>query len=195
MDIKNFGDYIYYLLHAPFKQVKQAVNQWKVYSKVIGKLFDDVKDKFFKVREASFIASAPERFLIEIIGLERNMLMLKGEDIESYRMRLMLKGEIAKKAGTKAGILLTASSLGYNESEIVSCYTYDKDRWAEFDLHLSGSNLSSINELNTIAEEIRKVKQASSRCNLIFQTPNISQGIRVGIASITSTTIINRQVI
>ena len=195
MDIKNFGDFMYYLLHAPFKQVKQSANQWKIYCKVVGGLFDDVKEKFFKVREASFIASAPERFLVEIIGQERNMIRLKGEDIEGYRMRLMLKGEIAKKAGTKEGILLTASALGYYESEIVSCYTYDSTKWAEFDLYLSGSTLSSVTELNTISSEIRKVKQASSKCNLIFQTPNISQGIRFGIASITSTTITNRQVI
>jgi hypothetical protein len=160
---------------------------------VLGKYFDKVKEYYFVTREASLIISAPEDFLI-LLGNDRDMYRLKGETIENYRLRLMMKMEIAKKAGSIPGILLVASTLGYDESTLVPLYPTDEARWAEFNLYLSGSYISSINELNVISEEINKVKQASSKANLIFLTPNIGE-INVGIAKIDGGTITNRQVI
>lgn len=188
-----FCDYMYYLMHAPFKKVRKDINQWYLLFKVLGKYFDKVKEYYFITREASLIISAPEDFLI-LLGNERDMFRLKGETIENYRMRLLMKMEIAKKAGSIDGILLVASTLGYDESTLVPLYLSDENRWAEFNLYLSGSYISSINELNVISEEINKVKQASSKANLIFLTPNIGE-IRIGIAKIDGSIITNRQVV
>ncbi len=190
---EKYCDYMYYLLHAPFKKITKEINQWYLLFKVLGKYFDKIKEYFFIVREASLIISAPEDFLI-LLGNDRNMFRLKGETIENFRLRLLMKMEIAKQAGSIPGILLAASSLGYDESTLVPLYLTDETRWAEFNLYLSGSYLSSINELNVINEEINKVKQASSKANLIFLTPTVGE-IKVGIAKVDGGIILNRQVV
>lgn len=190
---EKYCDYMYYLLHAPFKKIIKEINQWYLLFKVLGKYFDKVKEYFFIVREASLIISAPEDFLV-LLGNDRNMFRLKGETIENFRLRLLMKMEIAKQAGTVPGILLAAKALGYDETEHVPLYITDETRWAEFNLYLSGSYISNVNELSVISEEINKVKQASSKANLIFLTPNVGN-IRIGIAKIDGGIITNRQVI
>ncbi len=190
---EKYADYMYYLLHAPFKKVRKELNQWNILFSVLGKYFDKAKEYLLLSRNASSIISAPEDVLL-VHGMDRDMLRLKGESINDYRYRLLMKMEIAKQAGTVPGILLAAKSLGYDEAEHVPLYLTDETRWAEFNLYLSGSYISNINELSVIAEEINKVKQASSKANLIFLTPNIGS-IRVGIAKVDGGIITNRQVI
>lgn len=190
---EKFAEYMYYLFNAPFKQVKEKMNAWYIFCVVIGKYFDNVKAAFFSSRESSMVATASERFLTDLHGNERGMLRLKGEDIENYRTRLMLKFDISQKAGTVEGILLTASSLGYDATQIIPLYLSEPDKWAEFNLMLSGKSVSSINEINVITEEINKVKPASSKCNIIFYTPSICN-IYVGAGLIYGEVITNRQV-
>lgn len=55
---EKFSDYMYSLLFTPLKKVRQAVNQFYLFFKVVGKLFDDTKADIFRVREESMIASA-----------------------------------------------------------------------------------------------------------------------------------------
>lgn len=43
----NFGDYMFDLLFAPLKKGKEAANQFRIFFRVIGKDFDDVKKAFF----------------------------------------------------------------------------------------------------------------------------------------------------
>lgn len=40
----NFGDYMFDLLFAPLKKGKEAANQFRIFFRVIGKDFDDVKE-------------------------------------------------------------------------------------------------------------------------------------------------------
>ncbi len=190
---EKYADYMYYLLHAPFKKIRKELNQWYILFKVLGKYFDKAKEYLFLAREASSIISAPDEMLL-LHGMDRDMIRLKGESIEDYRYRLLMKMEIAKQAGTVWGILLTAKSLGYNETELVPLYLTDEAKWAEFNLYLAGSYISNITELSVIASEINKFKQASSKANLIFLTPNVGS-IRVAIAKVDGGIITNRQVV
>ncbi|MCY9758871.1 hypothetical protein M5X00_32150, partial [Paenibacillus alvei] len=109
---EKFSDYMYYLLISPWKKVVRKENQFYIFLKVIGKLFDQTKEDIFRVREESMIITASEQMLNEH-GRERDMPRLKGEDIEAYRLRLMMKNMIATQAGTEQGILTALKALGY----------------------------------------------------------------------------------
>ena len=73
-----------------------------------------------------------------------------------------MRGIIAEKAGTDAGILLALKALGYEKSTIEPYYYYDQDRWAEFIIYLKGSN-PTITDINIINNEVLKIKAARSK--------------------------------
>ena len=107
-----FGDYMFDLLFAPLKRGKRAVNQFYIFFKVIGQEFDDIKKAFFRARdEANVISASP--VMLPVYGQDRDMPRLPEEDSESYRTRLSMKVLIARKAGTREGILLGLAALGY----------------------------------------------------------------------------------
>lgn len=91
------------------------------------------------------------------------MSRLEGEDVESYRTRLSMKGVISEWSGTKTGILYALAALGYDESTIEPFSYQDPERWAEFIVFLKGSKQSGINNLTVIDAEVRKVKEGSSK--------------------------------
>lgn len=159
---EKFSDYMYYLLFGPLKKIVKKNNQFYILFQVIGKLFDQTKQDIFRVREESILISASESML-EQHGLDRGMRRLVGEDIENYRIRLMMKNIIAEKAGTTEGILLAVKSLGYEHSYIVPYYLLDSERWADFIVYLGGATPSGINNINLIDAEVMKVKPASAR--------------------------------
>ena len=49
----KFADYMWYLLHAPFKKISKTVNQWYILLKVLGKRFDRAKDAVLQARDES----------------------------------------------------------------------------------------------------------------------------------------------
>ncbi|WP_018750719.1 hypothetical protein [Paenibacillus sanguinis] len=173
---EKFVDYMYYLLFGPLKKVIKKNNQFYIFFKVISKLFDQTKQDIFRVREESMIISASERILEEH-GRERDMPRLKGEDIESYRMRLLMKNVIAEQAGTKNGILTALKALGYDQSYIEPYYLYDPDRWAEFIIYLGSKTPPGVNSLSVINAEVMKIKPARSKPNygIRFDFHNKSQ--------------------
>ena len=134
---EKFSDYMYSLLFTPLKKIKQAANQFYIFFRVIGQLFDDTKEDIFRVREESMVASASEIMLAEH-GKDRDMARLKGETVEGYRTRLSMKALIAEKAGTEQGILLALAALGYEHSYIERMALHDPERWAEFIIFLGG---------------------------------------------------------
>lgn len=87
----------------------------------------------------------------------------EGEDIESYRTRLSMKGVISEAGGIKSGILYALASLGYEQSTIEPFSYQDPERWAEFIVFLKGSKQSGVNNLAVIDAEVRKVKEGSSK--------------------------------
>lgn len=159
---EKFSDYMYSLLFTPLKKIRQAGNQFYLFFKVVGKLFDDTKADIFRVREESIVASASEVMLPEH-GRDRDMTRLKGETVEGYRTRLSMKALIAEKAGTEQGILLALAALGYEHSYIERMSLHDAERWAEFIIFLGGKYPSGVNDIAVIDAEVMKVKEASSK--------------------------------
>ena len=158
----TFGEYMFDLLFAPLKKGKRAVNQFFIFFKVVGRLFDDAKQDIFRVRAESNIATASP-VMLPVHGQDRDMPRLEGEDIEAYRTRLSMKGIIAEWGGTKTGILYALTALGYDQSEIERFSLQDPERWAEFIVYLKGSKQSGVNNLSIIDAEVRKVKEGSSK--------------------------------
>lgn len=160
----TFGDYMFWLLFTPLKKAKKAVNQFYIFCKVIGKLFDKAKDAIFRVRTESMIVSASE-VMLAVHGKDRDMPRLSGEITENYRKRLLMKRSIAEQAGTKAGIILAVKALGYENVRLEPLYLTDSTRWAEAILWISGGDFI-ITDQNIIQSEINKVKPASAKISL-----------------------------
>ena len=161
---EKFSDYMYSLLFTPLKKVRQAVNQFYLFFKVVGNLFDDTKADIFRVREESMIASASEIMLPEH-GKDRDMPRLKGETTEGYRTRLSMKAIISEKAGTLEAIYLVMDSLQLKNAEVHPLYATDINRWAEFVICLSYGFDDTLFNIKVLRLEIRKIKPASAKDN------------------------------
>lgn len=155
---KKFGDYMYFLLFAPLKKTAKAANQWYIFFKVVGKLFDATKLDIFKVREESMVISASEKML-EQHGLDRTMKRLKGETVENYRARLSMKYIIASEAGSNAAIRYVAKAFGYDNIDIQR--NSDPEKWAEVSVQFIGGNIV-LDDRALLLKELNKVKQASA---------------------------------
>ena len=158
----TFGEYMFDLLFAPLKKAKRSVNQLRIFFRVVGREFDDVKAAIFRVRDEANVATASP-VMLPVHGQDRDMPRLEGESVEAYRTRLCMKGLVAEWGGTKQGILYTLTALGYEQSRIEPFALQDPERWAEFIIFLKGSAQSGVNNLAVIDAEVRKVKEGSSK--------------------------------
>lgn len=121
----KFADYMWYLLHAPFKKISKTVNQWYILLKVLGKRFDRAKDAVLQARDESMIATCGEHMLMQI-GRERGLGRYENEDIENYRRRIALYPEVCRLGGTNEGIILAVKSLGYTGVDYRTGKSYGK---------------------------------------------------------------------
>lgn len=137
----TFGAYMFDLLFAPLKRGKRAANQFFIFFKVIGRIFDGMKKDAFRLRDELNVATASP-VMLPVHGQDRDMPRLEGESIENYRARLSMKGIISEWGGTKSGILYALTSLGYEQSTIEPFSYQDPERWAEFIVFLKGSKQS-----------------------------------------------------
>lgn len=158
----TFGAYMFDLLFALLKRGKRAANQFFIFFKVIGRIFDGMKKDAFRLRDELNVATASP-VMLPVHGQDRDMPRLEGESIENYRARLSMKGIISEWGGTKSGILYALTSLGYEQSTIEPFSYQDPERWAEFIVFLKGSKQSGVNNLAVIDAEVRKVKEGSSK--------------------------------
>ena len=158
----TFGAYMFDLLFAPLKRGKRAANQFFIFFKVIGRIFDGMKKDAFRLRDELNVATASP-VMLPVHGQDRDMPRLEGESVENYRARLSMKGIISEWGGTKSGILYALTSLGYEQSTIEPFSYQDPERWAEFIVFLKGSKQSGVNNLAVIDAEVRKVKEGSSK--------------------------------
>lgn len=164
---QKFSDYMWHLLHYPLK-AKQYASDIYILFVVLGKMFDGVKETALQIPKQANILTATGKYL-DLCGNDRNMPRLKNEDDESYRRRLLMKVEIAKRAGTKKGMELAIRSLGY-EPEIEPTYKIDPERWAEFYVWLVDSlDSKQIYDYYNIMQVIMEVKQASAKPILGFK--------------------------
>lgn len=158
----TFGDYMFDLLFAPLKKGRRRLNQFFIFFRVVGRVFDGIKQDIFRVRSEANVAGASP-VMLPIHGQDRDMPHLEGEDIEAYRTRLSMKALIAAKAGTKQGLLAALTALGYEQSHIEPVSMQDRERWAEFIVFLRGARQSSVGNLVVIDKEVRKIKEGSSK--------------------------------
>jgi len=166
MAFDSFKDYMYYLLPGPLKKFGKSVSGWYKLMAIIGALMDEAKTQLVWAREQSIILScSPE--LLELHGSERDMPRLKDEDLGAYRLRLIMKGVLARQAGTNEGIKTAVKALGYDNSYVEPYYLVDPTRWAEFIVWLRTSKKSqvSLNDFSVIDLEVMKVKPASALPN------------------------------
>lgn len=126
----KFGDYMFFLLNAPLKKLKNGKNQLKIFFSVIGENFDAMLEDIMKFRRQKMIPQA-EPIMLEVIGQDRDMFQIQDETVEQYRRRLQMKAIIAELGGTNTGLLLAMEVLGYPECTIEPLYKTDRSRWAE----------------------------------------------------------------
>lgn len=155
---ETFGEYMFFLLNSPLKKAAKSINQWHMFFKVVGKLFDQTKQDIFRIREESMIVSASEKML-EQHGLDRGMVRLKGETVESYRTRLSMKNIIAEAAGTNEGIRYVAKGFGYDNVSIVP--SSDPLKWSEVSVQFIGGKIV-IDDRVLLLKELNKIKPASA---------------------------------
>lgn len=181
----QFGEYFFHLLNTPLKKIRMVSNQFYVFFRVIGKLYDDSKRDIFRVRQESMVITASE-FMLNEHGKDRSMMRLAGEGVEQYRKRLAMKGIIAEQAGSRQGIMLALKALGYDLAYIEPLYAEEASRWAEFTIYLRGKYPSGVNDLMVIDNEVMRVKQASSKPSYGIDAGNyltISSLAETGFAS------------
>ena len=157
-----FGEYMFNLLFSPLKKGKQSINQFFIFFQVMGRIFDDMKEDIFRLREESDVITASP-VMLPVHGQDRDMPRLEGEDVEAYRTRLSMKGIIAAEAGTRQGIFHALVSLGFKESYIVPRSLQDPERWAEAVLWIGFAENTSISSRRVIRTELDKVKPASAQ--------------------------------
>ena len=171
----KFADYMWYLLHAPFKKISKTVNQWYILLKVLGKRFDRAKDAVLQARDESMIATCGEHMLMQI-GRERGLGRYENEDIENYRRRIALYPEVCRLGGTNEGIILAVKSLGYTGVDIVPERVMENstEHWAEFYVLITmGSEPHPIG-FTILTNEVRKKKEVGAKDNYKFITQNPS---------------------
>lgn len=164
---EKFSDYMWYLLHAPLK-VNKVGNCIVTLFIVLGMLFDELKEQLLSIQKQGNILTATGRYL-DLCGRDRNIPRLKNEDDESYRKRLLMKVEVAQRAGTLKGLELALEAIGY-QVEIKPAYLEDETRWAEFwlilDEHL---DRQEVYDFQMIKQTVMEVKQASAKPNYGFR--------------------------
>ena len=159
---ETFGEYMFDLLFAPLKKGRKTVNQLRIFFKVMGREFDDLKAAIFRVRSEANVASCSE-VMLPVHGQDRDMPRLEGEDAEAYRTRLSMKGIISQWSGTRRGVLYALTALGYDRSRIELFAEQDAERRAEFIIFLNSSKPSGVTHLSVIDAQVRKVKEGSSK--------------------------------
>lgn len=167
MSFQSIADYMYALLIAPMKKVKKESNQFYIFFKVIGRLFDGIIADIFRVQEEGNIATASQAML-PVHGQDRSMARLEGEPWEVYRTRLMMKGIVAAQAGTAEGIISLVKSLGYETVYIEPLYLTDPARWAEAILWISGGSVV-LDDRNIIQQEINRIKPGTTLVTLAHE--------------------------
>lgn len=168
---EKYADYMQYLLTTPLK-VGGKNNQFYLFFKVIGKLFDDTKADIMRLREETLIETASP-IMLEVHGHERGMIRLKGESIDGFRKRLQLKAIIAELSGSEAGIILALKGVGYDNCVIEPVWKTNPERWAEIYIDFLLLDIDSENSIDfqSIKREVMKTKQASTYPNYRFKYP------------------------
>lgn len=158
----TFGAYMFDLLFAPLKRGKRAANQFFIFFKVIGRIFDG-RRRTPSGFGMSAMSRPRARSCFRYTDRTGTCRGLRARALKTIGPCLSMKGIISEWGGTKSGILYALTSLGYEQSTIEPFSYQDPERWAEFIVFLKGSKQSGVNNLAVIDAEVRKVKEGSSK--------------------------------
>ena len=163
----KFSEYMWHLIHYPLK-AKAIASDIYILFKGLGILFDDIKEKALNISKQSNILTATGRYL-DVCGQDRKMPRLENENDEQYRKRLIMKFEIAKRAGTTKGMIMALDSIGHDASITPMCLV-DREKWAEFQTWIDGSALEydALLDYKKIYNCIMETKPASAKPNFGF---------------------------
>lgn len=174
------------LLLAPLRRGKRELNQFFLFLKTAGRILDGAREDLFRVREeACLITASP--VMLPVHGQDRDAPRLKGEDDETYRTRLILKGRTAAMAGTREGLLLALETLGWGRSRIERMSLTEPERWAEFRVWLEGDGVPGVNDLAVVDAQVRRVKPAGTKPCYGWQagdTVELSASLRGGVTPV-----------
>lgn len=184
----TFGEYMFELLFAPLKRAKKSINQFWIFFKVIGMRFDRLKQSVFQVREESMLISASDSML-PVHGTEHQMLRIRGETLDNYRMRLLSHARIAEAAGTDAGIRYLAQAFGYENVEILP--SPNDGAWAEAVVQFIGGRIV-LDDREILLQELDKIKPARTVLTLAKEQRYTST-VHVGSAYIVGRQLTIRQ--
>lgn len=182
---EKFRDYLYYLLPSPFKRLKKAKNQWYIFFKVIGDEYDKVQAELERALDQTSVVTCNVDML-QYYAQDRDMYRYPDEDDETFRSRIALQDEVEALGGTKAGIILAAKTLGYEDVEHLWYPDIGySDKWSQFLLRVGVRNDSEhpVN-IGVLVKEVRKAKDSTSLdnyclCNTLYSGSKIGATISV----------------
>lgn len=170
----KFCDYMYYLLTAPFKRVRKALNQWYILFKVLGPRLDDALESLYGTGKQTMVATCdPE--MLPVHAADRGMERYEGEDIENFRARIAMYMEVCRLGGTNPGVLMAVRTLGYGDVKIITAKEFksDEERWAEFYILLRIQMGQSFPiPFHILRKEVRIWKEAGAKDNYQFIIEN-----------------------
>ena len=166
---QRFRDYLYYLLPAPFKKVRQEINQWYIFLQVIGDEYDKMQKELYQALDQTSVATCSE-MMLQYYAQDRGMYRYPEESTDNFRSRIAMYDELEALGGTKEAILLAAKTLGYEEAEHIWYPDMGyKDKWSQFllRLKLKDGKEHPVN-FDVLKKEIRRVKESTSLDNYCF---------------------------
>ena len=149
----TFGAYMFDLLFAPLKRGKRAANQFFIFFKVIGRIFDGMKKDAFRLRDELNVATASP-VMLPVHGQDRDMPRLEGESIENYRARLWATFEMEDSEVEWLRNLLSADTV---------IMRFEGTDYSKFDYTWTGQDRQAItdiidlyNLLKAVTPEVRE---------------------------------------
>lgn len=112
--------------------------QARVYLESHGEVLDRLLTRLLLAVRVHLIHKAPEEALA-LLGEERSLPRLMGEDVETYRRRVLGAWEFWQWAGTLEGVVRALAVMGYR-TRVIEHYRSEPERWAEFSLALSDAS-------------------------------------------------------
>jgi len=176
----RFRDYLYYLLPSPFMRLKKTKNQWYIFFKVIGDEYDNVQAELERALDQTSVVTCNVEML-QYYAQDRGMHRYQDEDDETFSSRIAMQDEVEAFGGTKAGIILAAKTLGYNDVEHLWYPDIGyPDKWAQFLLRVGvRDDTEHPANISMLIREVRKVKDSTSLDNYMLCNV-VNSGTKIG---------------
>lgn len=114
--MRSFVDYLRSLLTRPLRKGRDDLADIGRLVRLLGELGDEARDVIYAVRRAWYVRTSPEAGL-ELLGEERGLPRLPGEDIESYRSRLLAAFLTWQAGGTDEGVQAALALVGLPDAD------------------------------------------------------------------------------